>query len=393
MEVLFVISIAFIAYTYAIYPLVITGWGLLAPRRVRKRYKHVPVSVVLAVRNEEDNIFARLENLLGQEYPPEMLDIVVVSDGSTDRTVELAERIQDERIQVLRAANPVGKAEAINMGVAAAKNDIIIFADARQRFTESAIAELTAMFHDPDVGAVSGELVIRKGSASEVREGVGFYWQYEKHIRRMESAADSVVGATGSIYAIRGKLFRPLEPNTLLDDFIVPMRIVLQGFRVIFVRSAKAYDWTSASSGHEFARKVRTLAGNFQAMSLERSLLDPRKNRVFFQMVSHKLTRLVAPYFFVTAFVTNLLLHGDLFRVTLTAQLLFYSMILLRFTPLVNTRGGGIIRVPWTFAVLNAAAVMGLWVFLTGRHGAVWKKSDGQGQANDSRNRSVRSTP
>lgn len=350
-------------------------WGSLRPHRVKKRYAHVPVSVVIAARNEEANIQARISNLLGQDYPPELVDIVIVSDGSTDRTLELARSVQDPRVRVLDTVENVGKAQALNLGVAEAKHDIIVFGDARQTFNESALAELTAMFHDEEVGAVSGELIIRRGTESDVREGVGFYWRYEKFIRRMESQVYSVVGSTGSIYAIRRTLFRQLPANTLLDDFIIPMRIVLEGHRVIFVRAAKAYDWAAENASREFARKVRTLAGNFQALAIEKALLDPRRNKVFFQMVSHKLTRLLAPYFFVTALVSNLFLDGRFYAVTLVLQLLFYFTVLLRFTPLVTARVGGLIRVAWTFAVMNAAAVMGLWVFVTGKDKAVWKES------------------
>lgn len=374
---LFFASIAFLVYTYCVYPLIIYLWGSLAPKRVNKRYATVPLSVVLAVRNEERQIEARIANLLSQDYPADMIEVIVVSDGSVDRTVEIARDIDDPRVRVLETDGPSGKAQAVNMGVASASHDLIVFADARQRFSDNALAELAAMLQDPSVGAVSGELIIRKGKESDVQEGVGLYWSYEKMIRRKESEVDSVVGASGSIYAIRKELFRPLPPNTLLDDLLTPMRVVLQGRRVIFVRSAKAFDWASESASREFARKVRTLAGNFQALAFEKALMNPAKNRIFFQMVSHKITRLFAPYFMVTALATNLFLDGSFYQLTLALQLLFYSLVLLRFTPLVTLRVGGFVRVAWTFAVLNAAAVVALWVFVTGRDKVVWKKSRG----------------
>ena len=374
MILLFWICVAFVIYTYALYPMMIAIWGSTFPRRVDKKYETMPLTVVLAVRNEERHVQARLENLLTQDYPADMVEVVVVSDGSDDKTVEIAQSFDSKVVKVIDAPAG-GKAAALNLGVAAASHDIIVFADARQRFSENAFAELVAMFADDTVGAVSGELIITQKRESEVGEGVGLYWQYEKLIRRMESAVDSVVGATGSIYAIRKQLFRELPPNTLLDDFVVPMRIVLQGSRVVFSRSAKAFDWTAERGAHEFRRKVRTLAGNFQAMAFEPALLNPSKNRVFFQMVSHKLTRLAAPYFMVAALVSNLFLDGPFFAFTLWLQFVFYATVLLGFTPLVSARVGGIVRVAWTFAVMNAAAVMGLWVFITGKDKMVWKKS------------------
>lgn len=375
MIVIFWISVAFLLYTYAVYPLVIYVWGAAFPRRVHRRYRTPSLSVVVAARDEQRNIVDRIWNLLGQDYPADRIEVIVVSDGSTDRTVELARSVDDPRVRVLDTLAPVGKAGALNMGVANARHEIVVFADARQRFGENAFAELVASFNDLHVGAVTGELVISRRDRGEVGEGVGLYWQYEKLIRRMESRVDSVVGTTGCIYAIRRELYETLPESTLLDDFLVPMRIVLRGHRVIFNRSARAYDHVSATASQEFARKVRTLAGNFQAFAFERALLNPAKNRIFFQMISHKLTRLLAPYFILLALVSNVFLAGPFFRVTLFLQLLFYLAVLLRFTPLIAAPFGGFVRVAWTFVVLNAAAVAGLWVFLSGREGLAWKKT------------------
>lgn len=376
MQVLFFISLALVAYTYLGYPLVILIWGALFPKRVEKRYRSRPVSVVIAARDEEINIKARIENLLVQDYPPEMLEIIVVSDGSTDRTVEIARRFEDEGVEVLELPGKQGKAAALNVGVESASHDIVLFADARQTFGPNVIAELVSLFNDETIGAVSGELMIEPAIGSEVSRGVGLYWEYEKLIRRNESAVCSVVGATGSIYAIRKKLFVPLAPHTILDDLLIPMRIVLAGYRVLFARSARAYDLSSATVRSEFARKVRTLAGNFQAMAMEPRLLNPRHNPIFFQFISHKVGRLVAPYFCLCALVTSALLPGTAYAVAFWLQAAFYAAGLLSRTPLGRRRGGGVLRVAWTFTMLNAAAVAGLWAFVTGRSRVVWKKGE-----------------
>jgi cellulose synthase/poly-beta-1,6-N-acetylglucosamine synthase-like glycosyltransferase len=376
MELFFFISIAVIAYAFLVYPAVIVAWASLFPRRVQKRYRHVPVSVVIAARNEEANISARIENLLAQEYPHALLEIVVVSDGSTDRTAELARLFANRGVNVIECSSPVGKAVALNIGVASASHAIVVFADARQRFSPNAVAELVSVFHDETVGAVSGELILVKGEEpGDVREGVGLYWRYEKLIRRSESAVSSVVGATGSIYAVRKRLYAPLEPHTLLDDLLVPMRVVLAGYRVIFIRAARAFDLSSQTARREFARKVRTLAGNFQAVALEPRLMDARANPVLFQFVSHKLLRLVVPYCCATAWVTSALLPGPLFAAAFALQTLFYGLGILNLTPLRATPIARLSRVAWTFMVLNAAAVMGLWVFLTRQERAVWRKT------------------
>jgi cellulose synthase/poly-beta-1,6-N-acetylglucosamine synthase-like glycosyltransferase len=376
METLFIISVAFIAYTYVGYPIVLAVWSALLPRRVEKRYRTVPVSVVIAAKDEEINIKARIENLLDQEYPQDMLEIIVVSDGSTDRTVEVARRF--DRVRVLESRTSVGKAGALNIGVKHASHGIVVFADARQRFDSNVIAELVSLLADDRVGAVSGELILEPSVSSVsggVQDGVGLYWRYEKLIRRGESAVASVVGATGSIYAIRREQYVPLEPHALLDDLLVPMRIVMAGHRVVFSRSARAYDLSSTTAAQEFARKVRTLAGNFQAMVMEPRLMSPATNPVFFQFVSHKLLRLAVPYFCIAALFSSAMAPGPVFAWLFRAQVVFYLAGLLALTPLSRTAVRRLLRVPWTFVVLNAAAVAALWVFATGRDRVVWKRT------------------
>jgi cellulose synthase/poly-beta-1,6-N-acetylglucosamine synthase-like glycosyltransferase len=376
MKILFYGSVAVIVYAYLLYPAIIVMWARLRPRRIEKRYRQVPVSVVIAARNEEENISARIENLLAQEYPRALLEVVVVSDGSSDRTAELARQFANRGVNVIECSSPVGKAAALNIGVASASHGIVVFADARQRFSPNAIAELVSVFHDETVGAVSGELIlVASENVGEVHEGVGLYWRYEKLIRRSESAVASVVGATGSIYAVRRRLYEPLEPHTLLDDFLVPMRIVLQGYRVVFIRAARAFDLSSQTAQREFARKVRTLAGNFQAVALEPRLLSVRANPVMFQFVSHKLMRLVVPYCCVAALVTSALLPGPLYAAAFALQTIFYALGILNLTPLRTSPVATLFRISWTFIVLNAAAVMGLWVFLTGQERMVWRKT------------------
>lgn len=375
MKILFYASIAVIVYAYLLYPAIIVMWARLRPRRIEKRYRHVPVSVVIAARNEEANISSRIENLLAQEYPRALLEVVVVSDGSSDRTAELARQFGNRGVNVIECSSPVGKAAALNIGVASASHGIVVFADARQRFSPNAIAELVSVFHDETVGGVSGELIlVASEDVGEVHEGVGLYWKYEKLIRRSESAVASVVGATGSIYAVRRRLYQPLEPHTLLDDFLVPMRIVLQGYRVVFIRAARAFDLSSQTAKREFARKVRTLAGNFQAVAMEPRLLSARDNPVMFQFVSHKLMRLVVPYCCVAALVTSALLPGPLYAAAFALQTIFYALGILNLTPLRTSPVATLFRISWTFMVLNAAAVMGLWVFLTGQERMVWRK-------------------
>jgi len=219
--------------------------------------------------------------------------------------------------------------------VAAAQGDIVVFADARQQFASDAIRSLISNFNDPAVGGATGELILdcEGGSVddSEVAEGVGLYWKYEKWLRRRESQVWSTLGATGAIYAVRRALWRPLPPQTLLDDVLTPMRLVLSGKRVVFDEEARAFDRVSASGADESRRKTRTLAGNYQILLLEPRLLVPVMNPVWLQYASHKLGRLIVPWCLLMAFVANIPLafFSWPYRLALMVQLCFYGLALI----------------------------------------------------------------
>jgi cellulose synthase/poly-beta-1,6-N-acetylglucosamine synthase-like glycosyltransferase len=332
METVFWTSVLIVAYVYLGYPVLLAAWSAAAGRPVRKerppRAEWPTVSVVVAVHNEAHRLPARLRNLLAQDYP-HPLDIVVVSDGSTD---EPARAIAPFAGRVRLIERPRGgKPAALNAGVEAARGDVLVFADARQRFAPEAIAELVANLRDPAIGGVTGELVLDGDggdAGSSMAEGVGLYWKYETWLRRHESHVASTLGATGAIYAVRRPLWRPLPEATLLDDVLAPMRIVLAGHRVVFDPRARAFDRVSPNGAAEARRKTRTLAGNYQILALEPRLLNPFVNPVWFQYVSHKLGRLLVPWALVAALVASAALAGGswFYLLALILQLGFYSL-------------------------------------------------------------------
>jgi cellulose synthase/poly-beta-1,6-N-acetylglucosamine synthase-like glycosyltransferase len=231
----------------------------------------------------------------------------------------------------------MGKAAALNAAVREAERPVLVFADARQRFAPDAIRRLASHFDDPAIGAVSGELVIEDAAfgpqptrSSTVADGVGVYWGYEKWLRRHEAIVGSTVGVTGAIYAMRRVLWQPLPPDTLLDDVLGPMRVVLRGYRVTFDSRALAFDRAAADSNAEYRRKVRTLAGNFQLLAQEPRLLLPVVNPVWLQFVSHKIGRLFVPYALVALFAASLVLATSswLYAAALVAQAVFYGLAL-----------------------------------------------------------------
>ena len=332
MAYLFWISAALIAYVYVGYPLLIAGLARLGGRPPRKAAftdgAWPPISIVVAARNEAARLPDRVTNLLEADYPGRR-EIIVVSDGSTDGTAEALRPLRGylTLIEVPRG----GKARALNAGVAAAKGDVIVFADARQRFAPNALRELVANFADPSVGGATGELLLdceTGDAASTVGDGVGLYWKYEKWQRRNESLLRSTLGATGAIYALRRSLWRDLPADTLLDDVLAPMRAVLAGYRVVFDESAVAFDAVSPDASAEARRKTRTLAGNYQILAQEPRLLVPFVNPVWLQYASHKVGRLVVPWALLLFLIASAALADDgwIYAAALVAQIAFYGL-------------------------------------------------------------------
>jgi cellulose synthase/poly-beta-1,6-N-acetylglucosamine synthase-like glycosyltransferase len=298
------------------------------------------VSVIIAVRDEAEALERKIANLRSLDYPASLLQIVVVSDGRNPNTAAVLRRHHGlvDAIYVRRG----GKAQALNAGVEAARHDILVFADVRQRFDRQALHGLVAPLADPTVGGVSGELMLdaettgghRRSSnrppparSTDIGEGLGGYWRYEKWLRRQESAIGSTMGATGAIYALRRLLWKPLPAETILDDVLAPMRAVLAASRVVFSSEALAFD-PVASSGVELRRKIRTLAGNYQILRLEPRLLNPFKNPVWIQYMSHKVGRLLVPYALMALLVTSALLvtASPFYALAFAGQMVFYAL-------------------------------------------------------------------
>jgi cellulose synthase/poly-beta-1,6-N-acetylglucosamine synthase-like glycosyltransferase len=325
-EILFWTTFSCIVYVYAGYPLLLMLWRKLFRRPVNKQYRELTVSLVIAMHNERKNVRAKIQNCFDLDYPADKLHIIVSLDAPSDGTDALLMEYAEQGVDVVYCPVRRGKAEALNCGLAIARGEIVMFADAEQRLERSAVRELVANFADESVGAVSGALVLLDTQANEASDGVGLYWRYEKKLRAMESDIHSVPGATGAIYAIRRELFTPLPAGTILDDVVVPMRIVLGGKRAIFDPSARAYGFVTQTPDLEYEKKKRTLTGNYQLFAEMPELLVPWHNPIFVQLVSHKVGRLIVPYCLVILFVANLFLLNGLYRIALVLQVMWYLM-------------------------------------------------------------------
>jgi cellulose synthase/poly-beta-1,6-N-acetylglucosamine synthase-like glycosyltransferase len=326
--------------------------------------------------NEALSIEARLENLLSLDYPADRLEILVGSDGSTDDTVERARRYQPFGVRVQPFTHRRGKPAVLNALVPHASGDIVLFADARQRFEPATLRAIVADFNDASVGAVSGELMLETADAAvHAGQGAALYWRYEKMIRSAESRTDSTVGATGAIYAIRRSLFVTIPDDTLLDDVVIPLRIVQQGYRVVFEPAARAFDYASTTAQQEFGRKARTIAGTFQLFSRERWLFDPRRNRLWFATMSHKGLRLLLPALHASALAANVVAAGVWpYQWLLAAQTVFYTAAL---AGAIQRRGRHRVKlftVPYTLCLLCWADLVGFYRFIANRQPVTWER-------------------
>jgi cellulose synthase/poly-beta-1,6-N-acetylglucosamine synthase-like glycosyltransferase len=370
---LFWFSLMVVFYTFLGYPLLIACLGRL------RRSHHVPpalvdlpaVTVILAAHNEETRITARLQNLLASDYPTAKLNIIVVSDGSTDTTADKVKSLNNPRVQLITEPQRRGKAHALNLALAAARTELIVFTDVRQTFAPDAISQLVQHFSDPKIGAVSGELMIDP-AASAVGGSVDFYWKLEKFIRHAESCWDSSVGCTGAIYAIRRELFQPLPADTILDDVVIPMQIAQQGYRVAFEPAARAFDPQTLEPVREQIRKRRTLAGNYQMLFRHPAWLLPWRHRLWWQLISHKYLRLAAPFFLGLLFISNALLFAiDPYHFLFYGQLLFYTLAIggMTFPP----RKIKLLALPAGFLFLNWQAAIAFWYYLRNPNSSAWK--------------------
>jgi cellulose synthase/poly-beta-1,6-N-acetylglucosamine synthase-like glycosyltransferase len=372
-ELCFWVAVACVVYAYLAYPVLMLLLARLRGRPVCRSGSSLPsVSILVAAYNEERTIRRRVRELADLIAASGIEgEVLVISDGSTDRTAELAWAAAPGVARVLEMPTNRGKGVALTAGRRAARHPILVLADARQRWAPDALTRLLENFADPAVGAAGGDLIVE--TASGVLAGVGLYWRYEKWLRRQESAVHSTVGVTGAICAVRRDLFPSIPSGTLLDDVYWPLHVAMQGYRVIHDPRAQAFDRLPEKARDEFRRKVRTLSGNFQLLARLPGALLPWRNPIWFQLVSHKVLRLVVPWALLVALVSSAVLGDPIYGLAFWGQVILYAVGLVA-VPL-----GGRLRLRFasalgSFLVLNSAAWLAFWVWVSGRAGDSWRK-------------------
>ena len=372
MRFIFWLSLTGIFYSYVGYPFAIWLLACLRPR-LRKVAPITPgVSIVLAVYNGISSLPQKIQHLINLDYP-RIDEIIIVSDGSTDGTAELLANQKHPRLKAILLPEHAGKAAALRAGIAQATAEVILFVDIRPEIAPGAIQHLIRNFVDPKVGCVAGRLILRQDGHDGASAAVSsLYWRYEQWIRKSEALFDSPVGVYGGFYAIRRELAVPPPAGIILDDMFQPLSIIRQGYRSVLDPQARVYDRWPTTARSEFHRKVRTLAGNLQLFRLAPWTLTPQ-NRVLFQLVSHKVLRLIVPYLFILLLAFSLILG---------VRSPFYAAFAALQIVVLSTAVAGLrYRIPFlhrfvapasALLVLNAAAVFGLYKFLFTR-GPLWK--------------------
>ncbi|MBD3377006.1 glycosyltransferase [candidate division KSB1 bacterium] len=373
---LLISTITVILYTYIGFPLIVALVALIKQKHVAKDDISPSVSLIIAAFNEEKNIVSRLENALNSEYPNEQTQIIVASDGSTDRTVDLVRQYQKHNVLLLDLPRR-GKIFALQQAVRRAHGDILVFSDANTLFHPKALRNLVRNFADPKVGGVCGNQMYGPVQDHDVSaDGETLYWSIDKYLKSLESLTGSIVSADGAIYAIRKELFAMPEMTFVTDDFAISTAVIQKGFRLVFEPEAIAFEPVAGESGREFGRKVRIINRGLRGVILRKKLLNPLRFGFYsIILISHKILRRLVPLMLIAAYVFSVMTmheHSVIFFFFIL-QSLFYALALLGFAFRKKTWGQfKALYIPFFFCLVNGAALVALMHILFGRQINNW---------------------
>ena len=379
MEILFFFSLLAIIYVYAGYPILVYCLSLLKKETVLCVNDEPSVTILIAAYNEERWIDETIRNKLELDYPLHKLEIIVVSDGSTDRTDSIVNRYVNRCVRLIRQEPRAGKTAALNCVVKEAKNEILVFADANSLYERDALHKLVRNFADTSVGYVTGKMVYSNADGTLVGDGCSAYMKYENLLRFYETRIHSVVGVDGGVDAIRKELYRTMSPDQL-PDFVLPLRVVEQGYRVVYEPEAVLREATLKTGADEYRMRVRVSLRALWALWDMRHLLNARKYGIFsWQLLSHKVLRYLAILFLIGLFVSSMWLCSNnvFYTSALITQTIFYSMALLSAVSQELTRRIKLLYIPYYFTLINVAAGHSLVKFLLGKKQIIWTPRKG----------------
>ncbi|HEX8775499.1 MAG TPA: glycosyltransferase family 2 protein [Pyrinomonadaceae bacterium] len=374
-ELVFWLSVAALVYTYAGYPLLVAIVSRLRPRPVRRAPNVPSVSVIITAYNEERDLRAKLENTLALDYPKELMEVIVASDCSTDRTDEIAREFAARGVRLHRQRERLGKTAAQNAAVSVARGEIILFSDATTLYSADVLKVMMPSFSDESVGCVAGRLIYVDPSASSVGHGARSYWGYETFLKTHESRACSLIGASGCLYAVRRTAYVPLYPEAC-SDFLIATKMVEQGLRAVYEPGAVCTEETNRQARKELSMRVRVITQTFTDLWRHRFMMNPFRSGFYaVELFSHKVMRYLVPVFLVTLLVASIVLApgSPFYLLVLVSQLAFYLAALCGW---VLERSGANIRLlalPQYFVLANVASLVAFYKFLRGERYARWE--------------------
>lgn len=380
-EIIFWVCIGLIVYSYLVYPVFLALLAKLSPEKKSPKVEDIPesqwptVSLVIAAYREESVIVERLNNALEIDYPNDKIEIIIGVDGNEDATGKLVEGFQDARIRLMQFPERRGKASVLNDCIAAARGDIILFSDANTFWDRDAAKLLVRHFEQEQVGGVCGRLILTDAATGKNVDGI--YWRYENRLKEWEGKLGALLGANGAIYAIRKKLYQPIPPQTIVDDFVIGMRIHQAGYQLLYEKQALAREETAPTISDELHRRIRIGAGAFQSLTWLWRLLLPRRPLVSWAFWSHKVLRWFCPAFMVVALASNFLLaQKPLYQTLLALQGIFYALAVLGSFSILPGKFGKIAQAGWMFVNMNVALALGFvrWLFKTQK--GTWKRTE-----------------
>lgn len=373
-QVIFWLAAGAVLYVYVGYPSL-----LCLVASFRRRRKSAPgytpfISMLIAACNEEANIEQKLRQTLQLEYPTDKLEVLILSDGSQDRTDEIVRNFPDRRVRLFRIPERRGKTNAQNEGVKQARGEVLVFSDATTTYHPHALQYLADNYKDPKVGAVSGRYqYFDSEGASPTGMGTIAFWNYENKIKVWQSSISTLTGCCGCIYSVRKSAYTDLAPD-IISDLVQPLWVIQKGYRVLFEERALAYEQTTESTSEEFAMRVRVITRGMRGLLSVPELLKPWKHPwIAFQLFSHKVLRWMVPLLLLFLLISSaVLVQQPYFRTALILQLGFYGLALLQLVVPMHRRWKPL-GIPLYFCTLNAAAVLGAIEVLRGRKYVVWQ--------------------
>lgn len=379
-KVVFFSSLVALLYVYLGYPALIALWGRLRPRPVAGGCAEPAVSILIAAHNEERHIGATIRNKLEQDYPREKLEIIVISDGSTDRTEEIVGGFTAQGgVRLLRQNPRNGKTAALNLAAAQARGELIVFSDANSLYDRQAVRFLAENFRDPSVGYVTGKMVYTDESGSTIGEGCSAYMRYENWLRDQETRVGSIVGVDGGVDAVRASLFAPMRPDQL-PDLVLPLKVVEQGYRVVYEPRAVLKEPALNRTQDEYRMRTRVSLRALWALRDMRHLMNPMRFPGYaVQLISHKYLRYHAFVLLALLFAVNLVLLGEgiVYRLALLGQLALYLGALVCHILVRQGRAPAILWPIYYFALVNVAAAHAFLKYLRGEKQVVWNPRTG----------------